>query len=633
MAHPVPPLPPRARAVIVALESYELPPDPAAAAGGTSLDTIERITPLAGALADALLLAKSLCDELSFAAGDIDLWCNPKPDAAAWSGARAFTRDAFETYLTESLAADKQGGTLLMFWTGHGVIDHDNRLRLLLPGSTISRPRDFDAENLTVALQGANLGHFSHQVLVWNACQVPALEANLRGHLNRSSVPTENPDPEKPVQQLRIYGASLGQSARVAQLTGALRAAWQGAGRTPWPDFEQIAQAASQGVEQATDGSQRPRVVGWSGALLAAGARPTLAMLLRALNWTTPEFLTLALRCLRPSDRRRTMADPAAIIEVLDDLAPEQGIEPLHEFVARVLDRADAAAPSALRDWYLRETQAQQRADIAARLSIEGALTVLQLWVQDDPPVVHAALVGAEGGALLADWDIRSDQEPFIAGDHASLAGAIGRWLERALQSVQQPLLLELFVPLSLLSEQLDACEVAADGDDWQLGAELPTLLRSLERHKSRKKRDAWSQKARQILGRYGGAAMLLHWCGDPLDADALRSAFAEGTAAGAIWLGLAQPPAAGQGDAFDAGLAAGVPAMLWLRDPAHAQAPPRATLEECLAALLNTSAQQVPLSLRAWRQQHALALRAEPALLLDDPARPPPWTQAFGRG
>lgn len=633
MAQPVPPPPARARAVIVALESYELPPNPAAAAGGTALDTIERISPLAGALAEALLLAKSLRDDLGFAVADIDFWSNPLPAAPGWPTARTFTRDGFETYLTETLAADAQGGTLLLFWTGHGVIDRDNRLRLLLPGSTISRPRDFDAENLTVALQGANLGHFSHQVLVWNACQVPALDANLRGHLSRSAVPAENPDPARPVQQLRIYGASLGQSAWVAQLPGALRAAWQGAGRTPWPDFEQIAQAAAQGVEQATDESQRPRVVGWSGALLVAAARPPLATLLRALNWTTPDFLALALRCLRPSDRRRAMADPATIVEVLDDLAPEQGIEPLHEFVARVLDRAGAAAPPALHDWYQRETQAQQRADIAARLAIEGALTVLQLWVQDDPPVVHAALVGAEGGALLADWDIRSDQEPFVAGDRASLASAIGRWLERALQRVQQPLLLELFVPLSLLAEQLDACRVAADGDDWQLGAELPALLRSLERHKSRKKRDAWSQKARQILGRHGGAAMLLHWCGDPPDADALRSAFAEGTAAGAIWLGLAQPPAAGRGDAFDAGLAAGVPAMLWLRDPTHAQAPPRATLEQCLAALLNTSAQQVPFGLRAWRQQHALALRAEPALLLDDPARPPPWAQAFGRG
>lgn len=632
MAHPVPPLPAQARAIIVALESYELPPDPAAA-GGTALETIERITPLAGALADALLLAKSLCDDLGFAAGDIDFWCNPTPDAAAWPTARAFTRDAFETYLTETLAADAQGGTLLLFWTGHGVIDRDNRLRLLLPGSTISRPRDFDAENLAVALQGANLGHFSHQVLVWNACQVPALDANLRGQLNRSAVPAENPDPAKPVQQLRIYGASLGQSAWVAQLPVALRAAWRGAGRAPWPDFEHIAQAAAHSVEQATDESQRPRVVGWSGALLVTAARPPLSTLLGALNWTTHDFLDLALRCLRPSDRRRAMADPATIVEVLDDLAPEQGIEPLHEFVARVLDHAGAAAPPALHDWYRRETQAQQRADIAARLATEGALTVLQLWVQDEPPVVHAALVGAHGGALLADWDIRSDQEPFLAGDRASLAGAIGRWLERALQRVQQPLLLELFVPLSLLAEQLDACRVAADGDDWQLGAELPALLRSLERHKSRKKRDAWSQKARQILGRHGGAAMLLHWCGDPPDADALRSAFAEGTAAGAIWLGLAQPPAAGRGDAFDAGLAAGVPAMLWLRDPTHAQAPPRAALEQCLAALLNTSAQQVPLGLRAWREQHALALRAEPALLLDDPARPPPWAQAFGRG
>jgi hypothetical protein len=633
MAQPVPPLPARARAVIVALESYELAGDSAAKPGPTPLDTIERITPLTGALSDALLLAKSLCDDLGFVPADIDFWSSPKPAVQDWPSARSFTRDAFEIYLTETLAADKLGGTLLLFWTGHGVIDRDNRLQLLLPGSTITRPRSFDVENLTAALQGLNLAQFSHQVLVWNACRVPALDANLRGHLNRTSVPTENPVPAMQVQQLRVYGASLGQAAWVSQLPRALCAAWRGLGRTPWPDLEQIAQIAAESVEQATDESQSPRVVGWSGSVVVETARPPLATLLGALNWTTSDFLALALRCLRPSDRRQSFADLPAIVEVLDDLAPDQGVEPLHEFVARVLDRAGAAAPVALHGWYQRETNAQQRADVAARLATEGALTVLQLWVDDALPAVRAALIGAEGGVLRTDWDIRSDQVPFISGDRASLAAAIGCWLGRALGCVQLPLVLELFMPLAMLAEQLDACKVAADGDDWQLGPELPALLRSLERHKSRKKREAWLQKARQILGRRGEVTVLLHWCGDPPDADSLRSAFAEGAADGAIWLGLAQPPTAANGNAFDAGLVAGVPAMLWLRDPHHAQAPQRATLEQCLVALLNTSVQRVPLGLRAWREQHAHTLRTEPALLLDDPARPPPWTQAFGRG
>ena len=58
----------------------------------------------------------------------------------------------------------------------------------------------------------------------------------------------------------------------------------------------------------------------------------------------------------------------------------------------------------------------------------------------------------------------------------------------------------------SILATGLDGCRLAADGDQYELGVELPTVLRALDRHKSRKRRDAWQLKARKILARYDTA-------------------------------------------------------------------------------------------------------------------------------
>ena len=633
------PLPARARAVIVGIESYDLPGDSGANNTATVLDAAARIPPLAGVAADAIRLAASLQHDLGLAAGDIDLWLSPAPmppPEAGWH-CHSFSRDGFENFLTHVLAADAAGGLLLLFWSGHGVIDDKNRLRLLLPGSTIKKPRDFAAEDICNLLTGQDHARFSHQMLVFNACRVPVLSAGIEGRLSNTELPTTAPDAQQPVLQLRVFGCALGESSQQpadgALLLSALRKGWAGAGRTPWPDFEAIAVHAAQEVADQTDDEQRPQVIGWSGALRVA-ATPTLVALLGQLAWPTADFRDLALRCLRSNDRREAMPDVPAIVAALDNLTADAGVRPLHEFVARVLHKAGAAVPQGLHDWLGRRTNPQQRSDIEARLHNEPTLSVLQLWVQENPPEVQAALLDLDGHTLFPDWDIHAARA-YDPGRAETLPQAMGYWLERALSCVQAPLLLELFVPTSCLAAGLDGCRLAADGDQYELGVELPTLLRALDRHKSRKKRDAWQLKARKILARYDTAIVLLHWSVEPADANVIRSQFAEDLATGAVWLGLSRPPGAasavgGEPGAFDHGLDSGLPSMLWQRSGAPTLA--TALLEQTLQALLKGPASKLTLSLRAWRETHAAAMHGEPALLLDDPTRPPPWTQAFGR-
>lgn len=644
MAAPPTPLPRRARAVIVGIESYALQSSAAESAAGNAptLESTTRIPDLQGVVDDALRLAASLQADMQLAAGDIDLWLNPASAAAAATPAgtrvHAFTREGFEDFIDNTLAQDAAGGLLLLFWSGHGVIDDHIHLRLLLPGSTIRKPRDYDADDICSLLLGADLAQFSHQVIVFNACRVTAVNAGVEGRLNKTQLAAEPPDAARRVAQLKVYGCSLAESSRQpkdgALLLRALRAQWRAAGRDPWPDFEQLALAAADQVAADTDAEQRPQVIGWAGNTLMAPT-PSLLGLLGQLQWLTEDFRALALRCLRAQDRRARFADLAAIVSTLDDLPAVADVRPIHEFVARVLGKADAAAPAGLHDWFKHRTSDHERAEIARRLQADPPLHVLQLWVQDEPRGVSAALLDSQGRVLRTDWDIRAARA-FDPADPASLLAVLGGWLEKALARVGPPLLLELFLPTVRLAAGIDGCTVTAGGDDYVLGVELPAFLRALDRHKSPKRRNAWSTQATSILGRYVSTTRLLHWSTEPVSADLMRSEFAVGHAAGAVWLGLqgAPAPAATAAGvrvlcAFDHALDSGVPSMLWQRNSAAAL--PRQALDTALRELLNDAASNLPRTLRDWRALHAATLCGEPALLLDDPARPPPWTQAFG--
>ena len=276
------PLPTRARAIIVGIESYELP------GAAEALDSLTRIPDLEGVVDDAGRLAVSLITDLGFGAADIELWLSPSTvvpaDAAAGVRLRPFT-EPLDLTLTHALEQDAAGGLLLLVWSGHGTIDDDNHLRLLLPGSSIRKPRSIDAEELCTLLMGGNVGHFSHQIVVFNACRTPASESNIVGPLKKTPLQADTPDAGRPVLQLKVFGCSLAQSSRQpkdgAWLLRALREGWKGYGRQPWPDFEQLAMNAAERVAAESDESQRPQVIGWSGQTLGA-PRPSSQSAARA---------------------------------------------------------------------------------------------------------------------------------------------------------------------------------------------------------------------------------------------------------------------------------------------------------------------------------------------------------------
>jgi len=629
-------LPARARAIIVGIESYELP------GAAESPDSLTRIPDLEGVVDDAWRLADSLVTDLGFRATDISLWLSPAavvpPDAPAGVHLQRFT-EPFDLTLTRALEQDAAGGLLLLVWSGHGTIDDDNHLRLLLPGSSIRKPRSLDAEEMCTLLMGGNVGHFSHQILVFNACRTSASESNILGPLKKTPLQADPPDAGRPVLQLKVFGCSLAQSSRQpkdgAWLLRALREGWKRHGHQTWPDFEALATKAAERVAAQSDESQRPQVIGWSGQTLGA-LRPSLHKLLASLGWDNEAFRTLALRCFRVNDRRERLDSLGAIISSLEDLPSAAGVHPLHEFLARVIDEAAAAAPGDLLKWFGRVSDGNEQAEIRKRLQAEPPLHVLQLWVQDQPPGVSAALLDCEGRTLFTDWDIHA-VSTFDPADPDSLLRAMGHCLEEALARAGQPLLLELFLPTAQLAAGLDACTLTAGGDDYALGVELPVFLRAMDRQKSNKRRGVWNDKARRILTRQG--KVLLHWTTEPADGDAIRSEFADANHEGPIWLALAgapqaSPPAVGGTRrvlcAFEHAMDNGVPSMLWPRDARHA--PTTEALETALTALLKNTASNLPRTLRRWREQHAAALRGEPALLLDDPARPPPWKRAYGR-
>lgn len=643
MARPPTPLPRRARAVIVGIESYALGSSaPRSAAGNPPTPgSTARIPDLQGVVDDALRLAGSLQADLGLSAGDIDLWLNPAPAVGpAADGVRihAFTREHFEDFINNTLAQDVEGGLLLLFWSGHGVIDDHTHLRLLLPGSTTRMPYDYDADAICTSLLGGKLAQFSHQVLVFNACRVTTVNAGIEGRLNNAQLAADPPDSARPVMQLKVYGCSLAESSRQpvdgAPLLRALRGQWHAAGRNPWPDFEQLALDAAAQVAAETDAGQCPQVIGWTGKVLLAPT-PSLLGLLGRLQWPTEDFRALALRCLRLQDRRARLSGLAVILSTLDDLPAEADVRPLHEFVARVLAKASADPPAGLLEWFNHRASEHERAEISRRLDAEPALHVLQLWVQDQPPGVKAALLDSSGGTILVDWNVDLARD-FDPADPASLLAVLGEWLDEALERVELPLLLELFLPTARLAAGIDGCTVTAGGDQYSLGVELPAFLRALDRHKSRKWRNAWVTQAPPILDRYTSTTRLLHWSTEPVSDDVMRSEFAREHVAGAVWLGLQAPralTASATGTrvrcAFEQALDSGVPSILWQRAVPPAQ--PREVLDAALRGLLDDAASNLPHRLRDWRALHAVALSGEPALLLDDPARPPPWSRPLG--
>ncbi|EHR73672.1 hypothetical protein BurJ1DRAFT_4887 [Burkholderiales bacterium JOSHI_001] len=641
-----PPPPSRSRALIVGLGAY---------------DALGKSWRLDGSIEDALRLRDVLHVDFCIPLNRITLFLAPTDSAQlAALGALEFSRDELDKYLEKEIARDPEGGTLLVCWSGHGCYTpHDNVLHLISPDATAGQLRSIDFQRLANMLIGKPFAHFSHQVLLVSTCRSPIDAAAP----NALSMAVAAPDPLRAVRQCQLYACAEGQTARqtagegsllVREVVAGLRqaATAQRAALAPaqgcteavaqalvWPDFVALAVQARDAVLQASGGLQSPAVfaTGWDRGTLAGPAGPATPPLvdsLRALKWPPQRLAQQALRCLGadsawPDDDR--LGDLQGLVAFLDDQPQARGWPPLTEFVHRLL--AAGAQSTALQRWLDLHSSADEQKRVADFCAHQRLGHVLQIWHDAIGHSLKAALFDADNHLLADAWDKDSSLPLEPGGPQA----AIGAWIERARLTLREtapapelPLVLELCVPRDWLAQDLDRATVPVSGRNVVLNQDLAALLRCSDRLKVQDTLSTLNLLAPGVLARAVRSSAVVRWA-DPGDdrSRLLRGLFKPQDDVPA-WIGLRPPADPQSGPQWQICLDGLAPALFWLRpDVAGAG---RAAVEAELSPLLRQAAGDLPQQLLAWRHQQIGCDSEHVALLIDDPRRPPRWTDQLGR-
>jgi hypothetical protein len=128
----------------------------------------------------------------------------------------------------------RAGGVLLFFWAGHGIVDDRARLCLPCSDTTVNDPTCLVLEDTVAWLRSDALTAcgFDRQVIVVDACRVPAVDHRLRLADTPYPVRTTRPSCDQSV----LYACRIGEAARnlsdrlSGQLTEVLMAELGGAG-------------------------------------------------------------------------------------------------------------------------------------------------------------------------------------------------------------------------------------------------------------------------------------------------------------------------------------------------------------------------------------------------------------------
>jgi len=614
------PPPAQARALIVGLEKYE------------QLENAD----LPGAVDDALRMA-DLLERFGVPPERIELWLAPtgaaEPTTRKW---QRFTGAGFEQRLTSGLSKDAEGGLLFLYWSGHGVVAYAEHAQyLLFPEAEKNQLRSFKFDNISNLLVDSLHAQFSHQVLVIDACRSPLTQWGVSG-LAEKPMQVAPVDPFRVVAQCQLFASSLGQagaqlSDKGSSLMQAIVADWQSVPAGQWPDFEPSFRRIQKGVETATNGQQIPTTASfardWGRNVMAESAsltEPSLYSLLKDIHWPPDEgYRVHAIRSLRSNSPRGQMTDLRATIQHLNDLPETGDVPPLGEFVTRVVQALGDKTPAGLRGWLKNNTSKLQRDAIEARIGEPRTAHVLQLWHDDAPPSLQAALFDAEN-RLVESWDVKINR---MVG--RSLAEAIGETLHEAKGFVGDEVTLELCLPSPLLGHGLDMQEVPAGGESVRLGKDYAVILRCTDRMKSSTKRRIWLEVARKVLSRFGTSERLVRWAEkDATEASLLKGFFSdEGTRS--IWIGISDAPPDHE-QVLQICLTEGLPAVFWM-SARLADDGERQDAEKRLEQLLCNVPQDLPRQLLAWRREQLGERTAGTALLLDDPRRLPPWQTQLG--
>jgi hypothetical protein len=595
-----------------------------------------------GAAAAAVAVANWLVHTRQVAMTSVDLWLAPPAGSSvdqlcAEAGLERvahheFNWADFEERMESPQGPFKDGRLLMVYFCGHGAItNEDNAHYLLLPEATLQQFKCINLDKWGRFFKSRNWAQFSHQLWVVDACR------NDWGRdIEPKDVSWTVAQPGE-IRRCIFHSCSDGGTAIAKGAGPRFTLEWLSMLRDdpsrPWPDFEKTFDAVAALLRETAIGRQRPAVVieNWQGVrrLEPGRTEPQLQDLLQQIPWDFKQFLPYIMRAqsLAPPGFAPPM-NLANALEQLGKLGQVDGIEPIIDFAARV---AAARQDHSLRQWVVRLLSPHQVAVLDERHRSGPAQVRLSLWhrTDGDQTVIDAALEVVDAGGGVQPWP-RMKSKPAAPGQEAVV---MGEWVQAVYDHLGLHnfiLEVEIYLASNLLAQSnFDVALVRMkDGSTVEFGKDLSVIMRCADRYKGGFKLQQLREVAPAILARHGKSKEQLRWVLPTDDKNTLVQLFTANAKKSPVWAGFdfASP---GATELFEAALAAGLPAALWLRaQPAASNNVPAAML----TALLKHDLVQLPSELKALRRNAAAQGACNVALLLDDPARIPtlfsPFTQ-----
>jgi len=612
----------------------------------------------------------------------VKLFVSPKASSeaklAAWQGGHAGVAIAdareqtIQDFLVHALPALGRDGLLLLFWSGHGVIDQRGAQarRMFYEDSSPELARNLDLMELLQALRGKPYARFPRQVLILDTCANYSF--GLRGGAGLlAPTPLGRPPAAGNVQQWTGLAAAPGQLAANEASTGAdaararfttrlldelgagKREGKDGAAAEPWPDFA----AAFERTRTSFDDDQTP--VNWvHGAgdvgLNDNGVQPlstseatTLLPAVTRLDPDDAEIAACAAAALGDAagTARATAALRDGLVATLELLAgsarPAFGPAPLHRFAEQLLRRAGAARETKpLADWLRRHADPVARDEYRRALDAEVARPADEICfvLVDERSDDLDGFVEFDAFLFVGDESapvrLQHAAGPVPAADATRRADVLGEifacaYEEAAARGVTAPrFIVEVALPVERVDEDLAALSFVDGRGKLQPVAgrhavvrRLSDRLRALSRagtpagRRSLGDLAAWRDLSRHLCERLRAAGVQVVWraAGDPLDGSVVAKLRQAGSCLGF------DAADAGLGEAVKEGFyVQGLPFACWTRS-AWTTAEKR-RFQRDLAAAARTPAPHRIFELGRDAGHPA----ARVAVLWDDPARDP---------
>lgn len=514
------------------------------------------------------------------------------------------TEQAFRNVVCKDLpaqAAEHADGSLLLLWSGHGVIDQrsDERTRRLFYGDADAElSLNLEPVSLMKALRSQPFAGLRRQLLVVDACANFVMSTARHRRLPR---PTDFAmvTAEGRIEQRVLLAAAPGQVAQsaegltvresVALFSSRLLAALGQPPAGQWPDFGQAYEQVRQTFELS---NQTP--VDWChdtpddrlndrGVLLAPDVQT--AQLLAALRSVPTDCLSKAFRAaladlpLTEAQQDAAGQGPAEMAALLHQL-PSAGPlpPPLMRWALQVHaalgDEATHRQHRKLQHWIEDQAdpvvQAYRQQIAAARVPAPVPCFVLVLEKPLDDPGVPSGSMQLQAwlfaGEPLQRRMLHGDAPLLVQPDGSGRAQALRTLMKRASEEAADPTLgigepdfiIEYALPLARLDDAVEAHPIAVGLGSSQrpLANRYPLVRRVAERlealaHRQRSNDDEirlWRAASELLRPRLVNQGLRIHWIELAHIADGLLRSRLQDEASGSC-VGLARPQPAAQLD------------------------------------------------------------------------------------